>query len=96
MPNRLATAEATAHLQALANPQRLLTVLCLARGECTVSQLLQCTHANPSVLSQQLRVLRNRGVVSRTRRGQDVVYRLEDPTAADIARVACRSAASHA
>jgi len=69
-PPGLATAKAAAHLRTLANPQRLLAVLCLARGECTVSRLLECTQANPSVLSQQLRMLLDRGVVSRMRRGR--------------------------
>jgi len=93
-PTGLATATAAAKLTALAHPPRLLAVLCLARGECSVSRLLECTQANPSVLSQQLRILRDRGIVSRTRRGTTSIYRLKDDTAADVVTFAYRSTRS--
>ena len=96
MPPRLATARAAAMLQSLANPQRLLAVLYLAGGERSVSELLERTQTSPSVLSQHLRVLRDRGIVTRDRRSTEVIYRLEDRVAADIAVIACQQTRAEA
>ncbi|GAA4058396.1 MULTISPECIES: helix-turn-helix transcriptional regulator [Agromyces] len=74
----------------LAHPLRVrvLEVLASSAGETPVSDLLEATGLEASHLSQHLAVLRNYGLVTAERRGNQVRYRLAYPQVADLLRVA--------
>ncbi|MFP7722248.1 ArsR/SmtB family transcription factor [Lysobacter sp. A3-1-A15] len=70
--------EAAALLRSLANEQRLMVLCRLVGGELPVGQLLEGTALSQSALSQHLAVLREAGLVSTRRQGQQVFYSLAD------------------
>lgn len=74
----------------LAHPLRVrvLEVLAASTGDTPVSELLEETGLEASHLSQHLAVLRNYGLVTAERRGNQVRYRLAYPQVADLLRVA--------
>jgi ArsR family transcriptional regulator len=75
----------------LAHPLRVrvLEVLSAAPDDETpVAELLAATGLEASHLSQHLAVLRNYGLVTAERRGNQVAYRLAYPQVADLLRVA--------
>lgn len=65
-------------LQALATPSRLLILVRLRRGACTVTELAQEIGMEQSAVSHQLRLLRHLGLVAGTRQGKNTVYDLYD------------------
>lgn len=65
-------------LQALATPSRLLILVRLRRGACTVTELAQEIGMEQSAVSHQLRLLRHLGLVAGTRQGKSTVYALYD------------------
>lgn len=65
-------------LQALATPSRLLILDRLRRGPATVSELVDEIGMEQPAVSQQLRVLRNLGLVTGNREGRSIVYELYD------------------
>ncbi|CAM3799455.1 ArsR/SmtB family transcription factor [Isoptericola cucumis] len=77
--------------KSLAHPARLqvLEVLAAAPGlSAPVSRLQEVTGAEPSALSQHLAVLKRAGVVTSTRAGNAVEYRLTEPLVAELLVVA--------
>jgi ArsR family transcriptional regulator len=75
----------------LAHPTRIqvLEVLAADAGHTApVSDLLDVTGCEPSQLSQHLAVLRRAGVVTSTRSGNAVEYRLAEPLVAELLVVA--------
>ncbi|WP_336708195.1 ArsR/SmtB family transcription factor [Oerskovia sp. USHLN155] len=77
--------------RSLAHPTRIqaLEVLSAApHHEAPVSDLLAATGAEASVLSQHLAVLKRAGVVTSSRTGNTVVYRLSRPLVAELLVVA--------
>lgn len=77
--------------KSLAHPARLqvLEVLAAAPGlSAPVSRLHAVTGAEPSALSQHLAVLKRAGVVTSTRAGNAVEYRLTEPLVAELLVVA--------
>ena len=68
--------ELTAHLAALADPVRLRIVGVLAGGGRCVCDLQQKVPVAANLLSYHLRVLRDAGLVTATRRGRWIDYRL--------------------
>ncbi len=79
MPNT-ATYEARAKiLKALAHPTRLLIVDQLASDERCVCELQAKVEADMSTVSKHLSVLKQAGLVSATKRGLQVYYRLRVP-----------------
>lgn len=75
----------------LAHPLRVRVLEVLAAAavdETPVSDLLAATGLEASHLSQHLAVLRNYGLVTAERRGNQVLYRLAYPQVADLLRVA--------
>jgi ArsR family transcriptional regulator len=74
----------------LAHPLRVrvLEVLAASADDTPVSELLEQTGLEASHLSQHLAVLRNYGLVTAERRGNQVRYRLAYPQVADLLRVA--------
>ncbi len=75
----------------LAHPVRVRVLEVLAASpddETPVAELLEATGLEASHLSQHLAVLRNYGLVTAERRGNQVAYRLAYPQVADLLRVA--------
>ena len=68
----------------LANPTRVQILALLCGGERTPTQLGETLHARPSVVSQQLRILRLRDMVVAERRGAYLHYRLARPEIRDL------------
>jgi DNA-binding transcriptional ArsR family regulator len=67
-----------ATLQALATPSRLLILDRLRRGPSTVTELVDAIGMEQPAVSQQLRILRNLGLVTGNRAGRSIVYELYD------------------
>jgi DNA-binding transcriptional ArsR family regulator len=68
-------------LAALADPARLAIVRELADSETCACDLTDCCGVAQPTVSHHLRVLREAGIVTSERRGQNIFYRL-DPNAA--------------
>lgn len=80
-----ATAKSVAAtLQALATPSRLRILTVLAEGPRAVGELADEVGMERSAVSQQLRVLRNLGLVDGERQGRSVVYALFDDHVAEL------------
>jgi ArsR family transcriptional regulator, nickel/cobalt-responsive transcriptional repressor len=73
-----------ATLQALATPSRLLILSTLRRSACSVGELATEVRMEQSAVSHQLRLLRNLGLVTGTRRGKNIVYALYDNHVAQL------------
>ena len=64
--------------QALADPTRILLLYRLAEGPQNVGELAMALSISQPTVSRHLKVLRERGMVTTTRYGATVVYRLMD------------------
>jgi DNA-binding transcriptional ArsR family regulator len=73
-----------ATLQALATPSRLLILARLREGPCAATELAAAVGMEQSACSHQLRLLRNLGLVTGTRKGRSVVYALYDNHVAQL------------
>ena len=62
-------------------------------GEKSVSDLQEVCHVSQSAISHQLRLLRDRGLVSARRDGQRMFYRLADEHVEELLRVGLQHAA---
>jgi DNA-binding transcriptional ArsR family regulator len=65
--------------QALSDPKRLLLIYALADGPRTVSELCNDLDLPQTNVSQHLAILRDRGIVTASRSGPNVLYRLRGP-----------------
>lgn len=63
---------------ALADPNRILILYTLNEAEHTVGDLAQIIGLPQSTVSRHLKVLRERGLVSALRSGQNMIYTLDD------------------
>jgi DNA-binding transcriptional ArsR family regulator len=79
-------------LRALAHPMRLRLVDELRGDARCVHELVGATGAPQPLVSQHLRVLRDAGLVTATRRAREVRYALADAHVLHIARDAVRHA----
>jgi DNA-binding transcriptional ArsR family regulator len=80
MPTTKPLLEARAEVfKALGHPSRLAIVDALAAGERCVCDLNELIDADLSTVSRHLAVLRNAGILSSEKRGNQVFYRLECP-----------------
>jgi len=73
-----------ATLQALASPSRLLILDRLRRSPSTVGVLADSIDMEQPAVSQQLRILRNLGLVTGERDGRSIVYELYDDHVAEL------------
>lgn len=80
------TGEAAEVLKAIAHPIRLQIVAILADRPETVSALAERLEAPQSIVSQQLRILRMRGLVASSRQNGFSLYRLTEPHLKQIVR----------
>jgi ArsR family transcriptional regulator len=74
-----AAEQATATLRTLSNPDRLMLLCQLSRGELSVSEIEALLDIHQPTLSQQLGVLRNEGLVDTRRDGKRIFYSVSDP-----------------
>jgi ArsR family transcriptional regulator len=65
--------------KALGHPSRLAIIDALSQGERCVCDLNELIAADMSTVSRHLSVLRNAGILSSDKRGNQVFYRLECP-----------------
>jgi len=65
--------------KALGHPSRLIIIDALAQGELCVCDLNEAIDADMSTVSRHLAVLRNAGILSSEKRGNQVFYKLECP-----------------
>jgi DNA-binding transcriptional ArsR family regulator len=84
--------------QALADPTRILLLYRLAEGPQNVGELASGLNISQPTVSRHLKVLRERGMVTSTRHGAAVEYRLIDDRpiqALDLLRSVLRDSLSH-
>lgn len=77
-------ADAANLLKILANPARLLVLCALVTREHTAGELEELVGLSQSAVSQHLARLRNEGIVSTRRQGQNIYYSLSDEHARQI------------
>ncbi len=82
-----AATEAAGVLRALSNPSRLMLLCSLVDRERTVGELEDALGLGQAYVSQQLARLREEGLVSATRDGRMMRYRLSDPRVAPVIAV---------
>jgi DNA-binding transcriptional ArsR family regulator len=76
--------------RALAHPTRIRMLEILVRGERTVQELQTALALDQPLVSQQLAVLRNQGIVSARKEGLSVRYALRDPLVGELLNLARR------
>jgi DNA-binding transcriptional ArsR family regulator len=76
--DREAAQAAADKLKVFAQPQRLMILSCLLRGERNVGEISDTTGIGQPALSQQLAELRRAGLVSTRREAKQVWYSLAD------------------
>jgi ArsR family transcriptional regulator len=81
--------------RALAHPTRIRILEILVRGERTVQELQAALALDQPLVSQQLAVLRNQGIVSARKEGLSVHYALRDPLVGALLDVARRLFNNH-
>ena len=81
--------------RALAHPVRIKILEILVRGDRSVQELQKALKLEQPVVSQQLAVLRNRGIVTSQKQGLSVRYALRDPAVGRLLAVARRIFNNH-
>ncbi len=81
--------------RALAHPARIRILEILVHGGRTVQQLQAALGLGQPIVSQQLAVLRNQGIVTARKQGLSVRYELRDPLVGDLLDVARRIFSHH-
>ncbi len=74
-------------MKVLANPDRLMILCQLSRGEMRVGDIETLLGIVQPTLSQQLTVLREDGLVSTRREGKSIYYRVNSPQALAVLEV---------
>jgi ArsR family transcriptional regulator len=94
LPGELQTFKAQ-FFRALAHPTRIRMLETLVRGGRTVQELQEALTLDQPIVSQQLAVLRNQGVVSAHKEGLSVRYTVRDPLVGELLDLARRIFANH-
>jgi len=81
--------------KALGHPLRIRVLELLRSGPLGVSQIQEATGAPASSVSQQLAVLRGRGIVTTERRGTTIIYGVADTELFELLDVARRIFNAH-
>ena len=74
-------------LKALAHPVRLRIIAGLLKNECNVSQIQEALQLPQSTISQQLKTLKNVGIIKGRREGTKVCYKVVVKWVAVIIRI---------
>jgi len=67
-------------LKAVAHPLRLQIVEVLEKGELSVGEIVDALGEKQAITSQQLNLMKNKGVLASRREGARVYYRVQDPS----------------
>jgi ArsR family transcriptional regulator len=78
-----------ARFRALGDPSRLRLLHLLMQGERSVRQLVEGSGLRQANVSRHLGLLRREGLVGRTRQSNRALYRITDPSVAELCRIAC-------
>lgn len=81
--------------RALAHPVRIKILEILVGGDRSVQELQEVLRLEQPVVSQQLAVLRNQGIVTSQKHGLSVRYALRDPAIKDLLDMARRIFNNH-
>jgi len=81
--------------RALAHPTRIRMLEILVRSGRTVQQLQEALTLDQPIVSQQLAVLRNQGIVTAQKEGLSVRYTLRDPLVGELLDLARRIFDNH-
>ena len=81
--------------RALAHPVRIKILEILVRGDRAVQELQEALDLDQPIVSQQLAVLRNQGIVTSQKQGLSVRYALRDPAVGELLEVARRIFNNH-
>ena len=81
--------------RALAHPTRIRILETLIKGDRSVQELQEALDLEQPVVSQQLAVLRNQGIVTSAKQGLSVRYALRDPAIEELLAVARRIFDNH-
>lgn len=73
--------------KALGHPVRLKMALGLCKDECNVSKIVNELGLPQSTVSQQLSILRNRGIIEPRREGVRTCYKVVDPVVESILEI---------
>ena len=87
---------ATQIFDALSDFTRFQILGALSLGDKSVSELQVVSSVSQSAISHQLRLLRDRGLVSARREGQRVIYSLADDHVGELIRIGLEHAAEAA
>ena len=94
MPNQIdlvklhaAAGEASKLVKVLSNPDRMLLLCQMTRGEFSVKELETITWILQPTLSQQLTVLREERLVSTRREGKQIFYSISSNEALEVLQV---------
>jgi DNA-binding transcriptional ArsR family regulator len=88
VPGREALLEVADFLDALGNPTRLKILYALTGAELCTCDLASIAELSVSAISHQLRILRDRKIISFRKEGKNVFYRLRDQHIVDLLSVA--------
>mgnify|MGYP001350342324 CR=1 FL=1 len=66
-------------LKAVAHPLRLMIVEALQNGERSVGEIVEALGEKQAITSQQLNLMKDRGVLAARREGAKVFYRIQNP-----------------
>lgn len=78
MDKELAT-HAAEVLKAVAHPLRLMIVEALQNGERSVGEIVEAIGEKQAITSQQLNLMKDKGVLAARREGTKVFYRIQNP-----------------
>lgn len=82
-----AAGQACRLMKVLANPDRLMILCQLSKGEMRVGEIEELLGIVQPTLSQQLTVLRDEELVSARREGKNIYYQLSSPQALAVMEV---------
>ncbi len=74
-------------IKVLGHPIRLKIISCLCSEQCNVKHLWECFGLPQAIVSQQLAILKNAGIISSKRVGNEVYYSVVHPLANKIIEI---------
>jgi len=74
-------------LKALAHPTRLCIVHGLIESECNVNYIRSCLELPQSTVSQQLGILRSKGIIEGRRKGTEISYTVTNELVREIVKL---------
>lgn len=73
-------------LATISHPLRLLIICMLVEKECFVGELLEVLGTTKGNISQHLRLLETKGLISKRREGAHIFYAIKDPKIVELLR----------